>query len=384
MGATRAAHGRRLRDEHSAGAAAHHQGCYHPPLPRCCDYRRRVQVAVALLGSDLIYFELNANGQLLEVEKKEGLADITSLALAAVPEGRQRSSVLVAGCADNTVRVLSLEPAACLAVKATQSTASPPASVMLMAAAVSTSGAPAHSAPFLVPVCSITICRTAHARAAGGGVATQELFLHVGLQDGTLMRASVDALSGALSDSRKRFLGTRPPMLLPAVASGSPALLALTSRPWLAHSRQGQFELVPLAYDALDYVAPFCSEKVPEGLVAVVRGGAQGTGTLRVLMLDRLAEKFTQKTLPLAFTPRRLLVDDAHSTVITAEADKAAIPHAERGDLRVRPYARPMHAQTPHGFQITWTRRVCRRRPRHWVTRRRSMPQAISSQSLRH
>ena len=42
------------------------------------------QVVIALLGGDLTYFELNPNGQLLEVEKKEGLADVSCLAIAQV------------------------------------------------------------------------------------------------------------------------------------------------------------------------------------------------------------------------------------------------------------------------------------------------------------
>ena len=98
---------------------------------------------------------------------------------------------------------------------------------------------------------------------------------------------------------------------------------------------QGKFELVPLAYDALDYVAPFASEKVPEGLVAVVRN-TSGQGTLRVLTLERLAERFTQRTLRLAFTPRRLLVHEGFRTLITAEADKGALPYSAREDLPVR------------------------------------------------
>ena len=168
-------------------------------------------MVIALFGADLIYFELNPNGQLLEVDKKEGLADINCLAIAPVrhlfrlftcvvrwaarsvltlcamkstlqacqvwcmpalcmrtscdvsvhvvnefnvaitacstrsavqvPEGRERSSVVVAGCADNTVRVLSLRQADCLKVKATQATASAPSSVMLMEASISAAGA---------------------------------------------------------------------------------------------------------------------------------------------------------------------------------------------------------------------------------------------------
>ena len=100
---------------------------------------------------------------------------------------------------------------------------------------------------------------------------------------------------------------------------------------------------MPLAYDALDYVAPFASEKVPEGLVAVVRN-ASGQGTLRVLTLERLAERFTQRTLRLAFTPRRLLVHEGFRTLITAEADKGALPYAAREDLPVRFLSAGTHA----------------------------------------
>lgn len=44
-----------------------------------------VQVVISLVGSELIYFELNAGGQLLEVERKDGLSDVTCLAIAQVP-----------------------------------------------------------------------------------------------------------------------------------------------------------------------------------------------------------------------------------------------------------------------------------------------------------
>ena len=70
---------------------------------------------------------------------------------------------------------------------------------------------------------------------AGDAQSAKALFLHVGLQDGTLMRSDVDSMSGALSDVRKRYLGTRAPTLLSSAVNGAQAMLALTSRPWLAH-----------------------------------------------------------------------------------------------------------------------------------------------------
>jgi hypothetical protein len=82
------------------------------------------------------------------------------------------------------------------------------------------------------------------------------------MQNGVLLRTEVDSITGRLSEQRMRFLGTSAPTLLPVRASGMPAMMALSTSPWLGHVYHGKFQLVPLAYDPMDYVAPFCSEKV--------------------------------------------------------------------------------------------------------------------------
>jgi hypothetical protein len=99
-----------------------------------------VQVVIALSGSQIIYFELNPNGQLLEVEKKDMNDEVSCLGIAEVPEGRQRASFVVVGCYDNTVRVLSLDPGEALKVKATQTVNAIPESAMLLSASVSSAG----------------------------------------------------------------------------------------------------------------------------------------------------------------------------------------------------------------------------------------------------
>lgn len=53
------------------------------------------QVVIGLSGGSVIYFELDVSGQLLEVEKLDGLGDINSLALSPLEEGRQRARFLV-------------------------------------------------------------------------------------------------------------------------------------------------------------------------------------------------------------------------------------------------------------------------------------------------
>ena len=58
----------------------------------------------------------------------------------------------------------------------------------------------------------------------------------------------VDRRTGALSDTRTRFLGTRPAILVPVSVAGRRSMLALSSRPWLGYR-----------YLLLNIVTPHCS-----------------------------------------------------------------------------------------------------------------------------
>jgi len=65
------------------------------------------------------------------------------------------------------------------------------------------------------------------------------------------------------------FLGVRPPKLFKVRVQEREALLALSTKPWLGYTYQDRFTLAPLAFEALDYGSPFCSEACPEGIVAI-------------------------------------------------------------------------------------------------------------------
>lgn len=170
----------------------------------------------------------------------------------------------------------------------------------------------------------------------------------------------MDRITGQLSDTRTRFLGTRPPKLFAANVKSQRSMLSLSSRPWLGYSDMGRYNLTPLSYEALDYAsgtsklfamlpfesasssssaaltalhmlvvpappfgaamppwkhrnrqflrmcsvgcAGFASEQCPEGFVAVAKN------TLRILTLERLGETFNQQSCPLRYTPRRFVI----------------------------------------------------------------------------
>jgi splicing factor 3B subunit 3 len=68
------------------------------------------QVIVALTGGDVLCFELDDTGQLIEVGKKEFGQELACIEVGRVPEGRRRARFLAVGAWDNTVRVFSLDP----------------------------------------------------------------------------------------------------------------------------------------------------------------------------------------------------------------------------------------------------------------------------------
>lgn len=259
----------------------------------------RLQVVIALSGGELIYFEVDMTGQLLEVEKHEMSGDVACLDIAPVPEGRQRSRFLAVGSYDNTIRILSLDPDDCMQILSVQSVSSPPESLLFLEVQASVGGEDGADHP-------------------------ASLFLNAGLQNGVLFRTVVDMVTGQLSDSRSRFLGLRPPKLFSVVVGGRAAMLCLSSRPWLGYIHRGRFLLTPLSYETLEYAASFSSDQCVEGVVSVA-GNA-----LRVFTIERLGETFNETALPLRYTPRRFVLQPKKKLMVIIESDQGALTAEER------------------------------------------------------
>jgi hypothetical protein len=59
-------------------------------------------------------------------------------------------------------------------------------------------------------------------------------------------------------------------------------------------------------------------------------------GSLRILAVENVGETFNQQVTRLRYTPRRLAVHPNYGTLFVAESDHAAIPLAEREDVKER------------------------------------------------
>lgn len=176
-----------------------------------------------------------------------------------------------------------------------------------------------------VPEMPQSVAMTLMKDVVGDGSDSGNLFLHIGLANGVLLRGNIDTVTGALSDSRLRFIGTKQVGLFKVDIGGrGNALLVLSSRPWLAYDFQGTRKLVPISYQMLDYGTGFSSEQCPQGIVAVAGN------TLRIITLDRLGDMVNQGVVPLSYTPRRIAANTAGRNFVVIESDYGVLCESEK------------------------------------------------------
>ncbi|KAL4078566.1 CPSF A subunit region-domain-containing protein [Scleroderma yunnanense] len=245
------------------------------------------QVVVALSSAELVYFELDLDGQLNEYQDRKAMGStVLALSIAEVPEGRQRTPYLAVGCEDQTVRIISLDPESTLETISLQALTAPPSAICI-----------------------------ADMLDASINKAQPTMFVNIGLQNGVLLRTVLDPINGQLTDTRTRFLGTRPIKLIRVQIQKAPAILALSSRSWLNYTHQNLMHFTPLIFENLDYAWGFSAELSPEGLIGI-------TGSvLRIFQIPKLGMKLKQDAIALSYTPRKFISHPTNRYLYLIEGD---------------------------------------------------------------
>ncbi|OSD06959.1 hypothetical protein PYCCODRAFT_1474347 [Trametes coccinea BRFM310] len=252
-----------------------------------CATTNKRQVVVALSSAELVYFELDLDGQLNEYQDRKAMGStVLALSVAEVPEGRQRTPYLAVGCEDQTVRIVSLDPESTLETISLQALTAPPSAICI------------------ADMLDASINKT-----------QPTTFVNIGLQNGVLLRTILDPVNGNLTDTRTRFLGTRPIRLLRVNVQQNPAILALSSRPWLNYTYQNFMHFTPLIFENLDYAWSFSAELCTEGLI-----GISGS-LLRIFQIPKLGTKLKQDSMPLTYTPRKFIPHPTNGLLYLIEGD---------------------------------------------------------------
>ncbi|SNX84139.1 probable splicing factor 3B subunit 3 [Melanopsichium pennsylvanicum] len=230
------------------------------------------QVVVALSSNELVYFELDMDGQLNEFQERKAMgASVLTMSISDCPAGRQRTPYLAVGCDDSTVRIVSLEPDSTLASISIQALTAPASCICV------------------AELFDATIDRN-HAT----------MFINIGLSNGVLLRTVLDSVTGQLTDTRTRFLGSKAVRLIRTKVHGRTAIMALSTRTWLSFTYQDRLQFTPLIFDPLDHAWSFSAELCPEGMIGIVGS------TLRIFTIPSLASKLKQDSFALSYTPRRI------------------------------------------------------------------------------
>lgn len=241
------------------------------------------QVVLGLSNREVCYFEVAADDQLVEYQGRYevGGGAITAMAVASdfFDDSESRSPFCMVGAADETLVVLSLRPHDTFAVLSIQA---------LSAAA---------SGLLLLPKDKDTY------------------YAHMGMASGVYVRIHVDMATGKLSDTRLKYLGTKPvtlrSMKLPNVAL--PAVLAFSSRPWACFFRDEQFRMAPLLGTDILGGASIYSEDI--GVESVVGFAGANLTIFTVGETDNLGVEATK----LRYSPRKLLKDGELVYVLESE-----------------------------------------------------------------
>ncbi|KAF8738189.1 hypothetical protein AX14_011604 [Amanita brunnescens Koide BX004] len=258
------------------------------------------QVVVALSSAELVYFELDLDGQLNEYQDRKAMGStVLALSIGEVPEGRQRTPYLAVGCEDQTVRIISLDPESTLETISLQALTAPPSAICI-----------------------------ADMLDASINKAQPTTFVNIGLQNGVLLRTVLDPLNGQLTDTRTRFLGTRPIRLVRVQIQRNPAILALSSRTWLNYTHQNMMHFTPLIYETLDYAWSFSAELSPEGLIGIAGS------VLRIFQVSKLGMKLKQDSISLSYTPRKFITHPSNPYFYLIEGDHRTVS-AEASEKRL-------------------------------------------------
>lgn len=253
------------------------------------------QVLIGLSNREVCYFEIDSSDdQLIEYQERfeVGGGIITALAISKsfVGDSDRKSIFGVIGTSDETVQVLSLQPHNCFEVLTLQALSANSHSLLLLPMDRDTS------------------------------------YVHIGMENGVYVRVLIDSITGKLSDTRLKYIGSKPVELrslaLPNLKQSG--ILAISSRPFVGYfNNDNNFRLTPLLGSTIRSGASFFSEDIgTESIVgiddnglSIFTVGSEESGAFNV------NNEFTTSLIKLRYSPRKQLKDRAGNWFYVIESE---------------------------------------------------------------
>ncbi|KAL6450666.1 RSE1 Pre-mRNA-splicing factor RSE1 [Candida maltosa Xu316] len=233
------------------------------------------QVLIALSNFEVVYFEIDpVDDQLVEYQDRLQISgNITAMTI----QSDNKSPFGIIGTSDESLSIISLKNNDCLSIKSIQALSSNCVSLKMM--------------------------------KMGKDVA-----IHIGMTNGVYARLKIDPINGKLSESRSKYLGTKPVLLNSFRLNVNDALqgiLAISSKPWIGYLYDDKFKMTPLIMDdTLSNMCSFINEDVGDGQGLVGLSGDNlvifSIGKEDDSQFDP-SQDFIIDNLKLRYTPRKVV-----------------------------------------------------------------------------
>lgn len=193
------------------------------------------QVLIALSNLNVVYFEIDSTDDQL-IEYQDHLEISTTITAMAIQEhNSEKSSFAIIGCSDETIQVVSLQEDNCLEIKSLQALSANSSSLKMLK------------------------------------LSSKETHVHIGMENGVYARIKIDTINGNLSNSRVKYLGSKPVNLSVIKFSNEiEGVLAISSAPWISYLYRDSFKITPLLEIDITNGSSFISEDIGgEGIVGI-------------------------------------------------------------------------------------------------------------------
>jgi splicing factor 3B subunit 3 len=125
-----------------------------------------------------------------------------------------------------------------------------------------------------------------------------------------IVRTSIDPITGKLTDSRPKYLGAKPVRLVKMEILGKPAILGLSSRPWLFYTF-GRKQMTSLL--AFPFISVATAIKMSTFNHTIM---AFSENHLRIIRLENFGSIFHCEKIPLDYSAKKLMVFDKNLAII--------------------------------------------------------------------
>lgn len=233
------------------------------------------QVLIALSNLSVVYFEIDATDDQL-IEYQDRLEIATTITAMAIQENiSEKSPFAIIGCSDETIQVVSLQEHNCLEIKSLQALSANSSSLKML-------------------------------KLSG-----KETHVHIGMENGVYARIKIDTINGNLSNSRVKYIGSKPVSLsVIKFSSEIEGILAISSAPWISYLYRDSFKITPLLEIDITNGSSFISEDIGgEGIVGIKDNNLIIFSVGKEDSVFDPLQDLTIVTTKLRYTPRKMITN---------------------------------------------------------------------------